>query len=65
MNLNRAWWELSLAGAAIELLALRRHRRETLSENVWRLAPHYPILAFAAGVICGHLFWQIDEEDAA
>lgn len=30
----------------------------TISEVVWEYATSYPIIPFATGVLCGHLFWQ-------
>ena len=35
---------------------------DTLSEAVWKYGQH-PMVAFAAGVICGHFFWQRTGED--
>jgi hypothetical protein len=29
----------------------------TISETVWVQIKEHPFVAFAAGVICGHLFW--------
>ena len=30
---------------------------DTISELLWA-ASHRPLVPFAAGVVCGHLFWQ-------
>lgn len=30
----------------------------TVSEIIWTNAKEYPIIAFGAGLLCGHLFWQ-------
>jgi hypothetical protein len=32
--------------------------RETISELTWRTAARHPLVPFAAGLLCGHLFWQ-------
>lgn len=29
----------------------------TISYVTWTTAKNYPIIPFAAGVLCGHLFW--------
>jgi hypothetical protein len=31
----------------------------TISYQVIQATYNYPVLAFAAGFVCGHLFWQI------
>jgi hypothetical protein len=31
---------------------------DTISETVWAAIAHSPIISFAAGFVCGHLFWQ-------
>lgn len=41
-----------------DLLAVERGRWEaTVSWTMLRLAQKYPIVAFALGVVFGHLFW--------
>ena len=30
----------------------------TISEAVWDWSSRYPYLPFAAGILCGHLFWR-------
>jgi hypothetical protein len=35
---------------------------DTISEVVARASRRRPIIAFAAGVIMGHFFWQMGEE---
>jgi hypothetical protein len=37
---------------------------DTLSEAVWKYGQH-PMLAFAAGVLVGHFFWQARCKDGA
>lgn len=32
-------------------------RGDTLSEVILRWAIRHPVLAFSAGVVCGHFFW--------
>lgn len=36
---------------------------DTLSEAVWVYGQH-PMIAFAAGVLVGHFFWQRNRRDA-
>lgn len=31
---------------------------DTISELVWTTTVRYPIIAFLAGLLCGHFFWQ-------
>lgn len=31
---------------------------DTISEIVWKAAAHRPLVPFAAGLLCGHFFWQ-------
>ena len=31
---------------------------DTISELVWAATTRRPVVPFAAGVLCGHLFWQ-------
>lgn len=31
---------------------------QTLSEWVWETSPTHPLIPFAAGLLCGHLFWR-------
>jgi hypothetical protein len=33
-------------------------RKETISKVIWAWTAKYPIIAFLAGLICGHLFWK-------
>jgi hypothetical protein len=30
----------------------------TISQRCWRVYSKYPALVFAAGFLCGHLFWK-------
>lgn len=34
---------------------------DTISEIVWSATTRRPIVPFAAGVLCGHFFWQRDQ----
>lgn len=36
---------------------LERGSRATISYNSYKLAQCYPLISFALGVLCGHLFW--------
>ena len=36
---------------------------DTISEIIWGLARHYPILPFAFGVLMGHFFWQENRDE--
>lgn len=29
----------------------------TISWVTWTTCQHYPVIPFAAGILCGHLFW--------
>jgi hypothetical protein len=33
--------------------------QQTVSRTVFDLAREYPIIAFVAGVVAGHLFWPV------
>lgn len=42
-----------------ELVALENDcPDDTISEIMWAATTKRPILPFAAGVLCGHFFWQ-------
>jgi hypothetical protein len=43
---------------AYEFYALHLNQGKTISEIVWRITVAHPLIAFSAGVLCGHLFWQ-------
>lgn len=52
---------LALVGGLIvyEWIALRNEcAGDTVSELVWSATLRRPIVPFAAGVLCGHFFWQ-------
>ena len=52
---------LSLVGGLVlyEGLALANDcEGDTVSEIVWAATTKRPIVPFAAGVLCGHFFWQ-------
>lgn len=34
-----------------------KKRNDTISDAVWRAAYRYPLVAFLAGLLCGHWFW--------
>ena len=38
---------------------------DTISEIVWTATHRRPIVPFAAGVLCGHFFWQRVSHDRA
>jgi hypothetical protein len=47
------------AGIALEVSALVGGRKgDTLSEIVWMVTVHYPLLPLAFGLLMGHFFWQ-------
>lgn len=59
---------LALVGGlvAYELVALSEKRKgDTISEITWSTSSHYTILPFAAGVLCGHFFWQRSQSAAS
>lgn len=42
-----------------ELVALRNEcEGDTISEIVWAATTKRPLVPFAAGLLCGHFFWQ-------
>jgi hypothetical protein len=52
---------LALVGGLLvyEFVALRNEcDGDTISEIVWTATTERPIVPFAAGVVCGHFFWQ-------
>ena len=52
---------LGLVGGLLvyEFVALRNEcEGDTISEIVWTAASERPVVPFAAGVLCGHFFWQ-------
>lgn len=52
---------LALTGGLLvyEAIALANDcEGDTVSEIVWAAVARRPIVPFAAGVLCGHLFWQ-------
>jgi hypothetical protein len=56
--LRWAWLFWVVAGLTIEGLAIYEAEGNTLSETVWLLTKHYPLVAFLAGLLMGHFFWQ-------
>jgi len=57
---------LSLVGGLVvyELVALRtKCAGDTISEIIWTATKRRAILPFAAGVLCGHFFWQRVADD--
>ncbi len=59
MKRTAAAWLIAIAGLlAYEMYAvLNGAPGDTLSEAVWKYGQH-PMIAFAAGVLVGHFFWQ-------
>lgn len=58
-TLRWVWLGWVLVGLAIEGFAIwTRTPGDTLSETIWTLTVHYPLVAFALGVLMGHFFWQ-------
>lgn len=54
-------WFYGLIGGLLvyECLALRNEcEGDTISEIVWAATTKRPIVPFAAGLLCGHFFWQ-------
>jgi hypothetical protein len=59
VNLVRwGWLVWVLAGLALEGWAIYEGKGNTLSETVWLLTRHYPLVAFLVGLLMGHFFWQ-------
>lgn len=43
----------------VEIISFRNKRkRDTISEVTWRAVYRQPVIAFLAGLLMGHLFWQ-------
>ena len=40
-----------------EFFALKRKKKETISEVVWRLTFRHPIIPLLFGILMGHFFW--------
>lgn len=44
------------------IMALKQNKDprnfKTISKLVWSASKKYPIVPFAVGILCGHLFWQ-------
>jgi hypothetical protein len=51
-----AWLAAGIFLLVYEILTLVFHW-QTLSGWMWAAA-NYPLIPFAAGVLCGHFFWQ-------
>jgi hypothetical protein len=52
---------LGLVGGLViyELVTLaNEHDGDTISEIIWDATTQRPLVPFAAGVLCGHFFWQ-------
>lgn len=52
---------LGLVGALVvyELVTLsNEHPGDTISEIMWEATARRPLVPFAAGLLCGHFFWQ-------
>lgn len=59
LGVKKVFLALVFALALYELYALFEVRGgDTISEIIWSTSAHYAILPFAAGVLCGHFFWQ-------
>lgn len=48
---------LSIALIAFDIYAAAAPRLPTISEVVWSWLRRHPVVAFAGGVLAGHLFW--------
>ena len=59
MNIVRWLWLIwAVAALALEGYAIWEGQGNTLSEVVWLMTKHYPLVAFLVGLIAGHWFWQ-------
>jgi len=53
------WFVWILAGLTLEVYALWNGLySSTLSDIVWEITTHYPLLPLAFGLLMGHFFWQ-------
>ena len=54
-----------IVGALVVLIAydvyaaVRQAPGQTISEVIWHASLKRPVIPFAAGVLCGHWFWQM------
>lgn len=55
------WWfvtALVLVGIVYDVWIYQTHgSASTISWTVWCAAKEYPVIPFAMGILCGHLFW--------
>jgi len=60
--MDTTWW--IIIGAVVLLIVydiwtiVKRGLNSSISWKVWALCHDWPIIAFAVGVLCGHLFWS-------
>ena len=53
-----------IGGAVVALLGyelwtlINKTEHDTISERIWRVSMKRPLVPFAAGLLCGHFFWQ-------
>ena len=54
------WILLSIAVVLVvfDIVLAQTNWLPTISKTAWHFAARHPILPFATGVVCGHLFWQ-------
>lgn len=45
-----------------DVWAYFQHADSTISEWVWAQSKNAPLIPFAFGVLCGHLFWQVKKD---
>jgi hypothetical protein len=49
-------------GAIYDIIAAVVGGQEsTISVIVWNVSLKHPVIPFAVGVLCGHLFWRLSE----
>jgi hypothetical protein len=56
--LDAIFWTGILLIFFYEIIAFEQKKGDTISEITWRIVTTHPLVAVAAGVLIGHLFWQ-------
>lgn len=55
-----AWFIVAVAVVAIAYdvwVCITHGSAATISWTTWKTSQQYPVIPFAIGVLCGHLFW--------
>ena len=58
MSMDVIFWSGVSLIFLYEIVAFDQKKGETISEITWRIVTTHPLVAVAAGILIGHLFWQ-------